>query len=137
MKLYHARFIHSMPGGVAQVQEEDFYLPDVASVRRNLRQRGLWPLQIIEQKPATFTFLDTRTSSWQMQLLRALRFQTATASAGTALLNIIESETDPQRRLIFLPARTVLKGGGSFAESLKALKPRPWPSSWRASARGI
>jgi type II secretory pathway component PulF len=63
-----------------------------------------------------------RSRDWQMQLLRAIRFQSGTASAGTALLNIIEGEEDPRRRLAFLPTRTVLKGGGSFSEALRELK---------------
>ena len=102
--------------------EEDFYLPDISSVRRNLRQRGLWPVKIQEQKPPSIEFFDIRGRNWTIQLLRALRFQTATVSAGTAFLNIIEGENDPRRRLAFLPARTILKGGGSFADALKALK---------------
>jgi len=63
-----------------------------------------------------------RSRAWQIQLLRALRFQSATASTGTALLNIIEGEQDPRRRLAFLPTRTVLKGGGSFSDALRQLR---------------
>ncbi len=122
MKLYHARFVQPLPGGSVAVREEDFYLPDAAAVRRHLRNRGYWPIKILEQRPQLLEWMDVRTRSWQLQLLRALRFQSATASAGTAFLNIIEGEADPRRRLAFLPSRTVLKGGGSFSEALKALK---------------
>lgn len=122
MKLYHAKFAVPLPGGASQIQEEDFYLPDASAVRRTLRQRGVFPIKIYEQKPAAVTLFDNKTTAWQLQLLRALRFQTATASVGTALLNIIEGETDPERRLAFLPCRTVLKGGGTFAEALRELK---------------
>jgi type II secretory pathway component PulF len=73
-------------------------------------------------KPSTFEWMEVRSRAWQMQLLRALRFQSATASAGTALLNIIEGEQDSRRQLAFLPCRTVLKGGDSFSEALRALK---------------
>lgn len=122
MKLYHARYVQPAHGGIVQIHEEDFYLPDVTSVRRQLRNKGCWPIAIYEQKPPMFEWMDVRSRAWQIQLLRALRFQTATASAGTALLNIIEGEQDHRRRLAFLPTRTVLKGGGSFAEALRELK---------------
>lgn len=122
MKLYHARFIRPTVGGGNVILEDDFYLPDIPAVRRLLRSKGLWPIAIHEQKPPMFEWMDVRSREWQMQLLRALRFQTATASAGTALLNIIEGEQDPRRRLAFLPTRTVLKGGGSFSEALRELK---------------
>ena len=85
--------------------------------------KGFWPITIREQKPPLFEWMDVRSRVWQIQLLRALRFQSATASAGTALLNIIEGETDPRRRLAFLPTRTVLKGGGSFSEALARAAP--------------
>jgi type II secretory pathway component PulF len=122
MKLYHARYIFPLIGGANKIQEENFYLPDVSSVRRQLRSKGLWPIDIQELKPPLFEWMNVRSREWQLQLLRAIRFQTATASAGTALLNIIEGETDPRRRLAFLPTRTVLKGGGSFSEALRELK---------------
>jgi type II secretory pathway component PulF len=122
MKLYHARFIQPTMGGAVVIREDDFYLPDIPSVRRQLRSRGLWPVTIEELKPALFEWMDVRSRAWQIQLLRAIRFQSATASAGTALLNIIEGETDSRRRIAFLPSRTVLKGGGSFAEALRELK---------------
>lgn len=122
MKLFHAKFAQPLPGGNVSIREEDFYLPDAASVRRHLRNRGVWPIRIMEQKPQLFEWMDVRSRAWQLQLLRALRFQSANASAGTAFLNIIEGEADQRRRLAFLPARTVLKGGGSFSDALKALK---------------
>ncbi len=121
MKLYHARFAQMRHGSV-NVMEDDFYLPDMHAVRRHLRSNGFFPLDISEQKPSLIEWADVRSSAWQIQLLRALRFQGATASAGTALLNIIEGETDARRRLAFLPTRTVLKGGGSFSEALRALR---------------
>jgi type II secretory pathway component PulF len=122
MKLYHARYAQRTLGGAVVEEEEDFYLPDVQSVRRALRAKGVWPVRIYELKPPLFEWMDVRSRDWQLQLLRAIRFQSATASAGTALLNIIEGETDPRRRLAFLPTRTVLKGGGSFSEALRELK---------------
>jgi type II secretory pathway component PulF len=122
MKLFHARYAQPQPGGAVIVHEDDFYLPDQHSVRRQLRNKGYWPIEIREQRPPMFEWLDVRSRSWQIQLLRALRFQSATQSAGTALLNIIEGEQDPRRRLAFLPTRTVLKGGGSFSEALKGLR---------------
>src|ERR1700722_2085829 len=121
MKLFHAKYAQARPGGV-NILEEDFYLPDAHSVRRQLRSKGLWPISISELKPTLFEWMDVRSRGWQIQLLRALRFQSVTASAGTALLNIIESEQDPKRRMAFLPTRTVLKGGGSFSEALRALR---------------
>ncbi len=121
MKLYHARFAQPRPGGVT-IMEDDFYLPDQNAVRRQLRNKGLWPITIREQKPPLFEWMDVRSRAWQIQLLRALRFQSATASTGTALLNIIESEQDPRRRMAFLPTRTVLKGGGSFSDALRELR---------------
>ena len=121
MKLFHAKYAQ-MRHGAVNVMEDDFYLPDQHAVRRQLRNNGFYPIRIREQKPALFEWADVRSRAWQIQLLRALRFQGATASAGTALLNIIEGETDPKRRLAFLPTRTVLKGGGSFSEALRALR---------------
>jgi len=122
MKLFHARFAQPQPGGSVAVHEDDFYLPDESAVRRQLRNKGYWPIDIRELRPPMFEWMDVRSRAWQLQLLRALRFQSATASAGTALLNIIEGEKDPHRRLAFLPTRTVLKGGGSFSEALKGLR---------------
>jgi len=122
MKLFHAKFAQPQPGGAIQIHEDDFYLPDQHAVRRQLRNKGYWPIDIHEQKPPMFEWLDVRSRNWQLQLLRALRFQSGTASAGTALLNIIEGENDPRRRLAFLPTRTVLKGGGSFSEALRSLR---------------
>jgi type II secretory pathway component PulF len=122
MKLFHARFSKPLAGGGVIIEEDDFYLPDAHSVRRQLRNRGFFPITIYEQKPPLLEWMDVRSRDWQIQLLRAIRFQTATASAGTALLNIIEGESDPRRRLAFLPTRTVLKGGGSFSDALARLK---------------
>ena len=121
MKLYHAKFAQPRPGGV-NLLEDDFYLPDASSVRRQLRNKGYWPIEIAEQKPPMFEWMDVRSRAWQLQLLRALRFQSASASTGTALLNIIEGEQDPRRRIAFLPTRTVLKGGGAFSDALKQLR---------------
>ncbi|MDE2030293.1 MAG: type II secretion system F family protein [Alphaproteobacteria bacterium] len=121
MKLYHAKYAQVRHGAV-DIMEDDFYLPDQRAVRRQLRNNGYWPIRIREQKPPLFEWADTRSRAWQIQLLRALRFQGATASAGTALLNIIEGETDRKRRIAFLPTRTVLKGGGSFSDALRQLR---------------
>jgi type II secretory pathway component PulF len=122
MKLFHATFAQPRPGGVVTILEDDFYLPDQHAVRRQLRNKGFWPIRIREQKPPLLEWMDVRTRAWQIQLLRALRFQSASASAGTALLNIIEGEQDARRRMAFLPTRTVLKGGGSFSEALRELR---------------
>lgn len=122
MKLWNVKYAVTMPGGHVAVREEDFFLPSPDDVRRVLRARGLWPIKIKERKAALLEWADVRSAAWQIQLLRALRFQSATTSAGTALLNIIEGETDARRRLAFLPTRSVLKGGGSFSEALRQLK---------------
>lgn len=122
MKLFHARYLQPLIGGALATREDDFYMSDIPMVRRYLRSKGLWPVRIHEMKPPMFEWMDVRSRDWQLQLLRALRFQSATASTGTALLNIIEGEQDPRRRLAFLPTRTVLKGGGSFSEALRELK---------------
>lgn len=121
MRLYHAKYVLKQAKAI-KVMEDDFYLPDIRSVRRTLRSKGYWPISIKEQKQSIFEWMDVRSREWQLQLLRALRFQSATASAGTALLNIIEGETDQRRRLAFLPTRTVLKSGGSFSDAIKALR---------------
>jgi len=121
MKLFHAKYAQ-MRAGAVNILEDDFYLPDQHAVRRQLRNNGFYPINIREQKPPLFEWTDVRSRAWQIQLLRALRFQGATASAGTALLNIIEGETDGKRRLAFLPTRTVLKGGGSFSQALRELR---------------
>jgi type II secretory pathway component PulF len=122
MRLWNVRYAMTLPGGIVTVRDEDFYLPSPDEVRRSLRAKGLWPIRIKERKPPMLEWMDVRSSAWQIQLLRALRFQSATASTGTALLNIIEGETDPRRRLAFIPTRSVLKGGGSFSEALRQLK---------------
>ena len=121
MKLFHAKYAHIRHGAV-NVAEDDFYLPDQHAVRCQLRNKGFFPIDIYERKAPLFEWADVRSRAWQLQLLRALRFQGATASAGTALLNIIEGETDSKRRIAFLPTRTVLKGGGSFSEALRSLR---------------
>ena len=97
-------------------------MPDEHSVRRQLRNKGFFPITITEMKKPLFEWANVRSRTWQVQLLRALRFQSATASTGTALLNIIEGEQDPRRRIAFLPTRTVLKGGGAFSDALKQLR---------------
>ncbi|MBI3419575.1 MAG: type II secretion system F family protein [Proteobacteria bacterium] len=122
MKLWNVRYAVQLPGGSVAVREEDFFLPSPNDVRHVLRAKGCFPIKITERKAAVFEWMDVRNSAWQLQLLKALRFQSSTASTGTALLNIIEAETDPRKRLAFLPTRSVLKGGGSFSEALKQLK---------------
>lgn len=122
MRLWIARYAVPMASGPPQVMQEDFYLPTANDVRRFLRTRGFHPIDIKERRPPLFEWFEIRSQRWALQLLRALRFQTATASAGTALLNIIENETDSRRRVAFLPTRTVLKAGGSFADALAQLR---------------
>jgi type II secretory pathway component PulF len=122
MKLWSVRYAVPLPGGFVSVREEDFYLPSPNEVRHVLRAKGLFPIRIRERKPPMLEWMDVRSAAWQLQLLKALRFQSSTSSTGTALLNIIEAETDPRKRLAFLPTRSVLKGGGSFSEALKQLK---------------
>ncbi len=122
MKLWHAKYVSRVPGGGQQVLEEDFYMPAAEDVRRKLRAQGFWPIKIEERGQPFLEWVDVRSGTWQAQLLRALRFQTANMSAGTALLNIIEGETDDRKRVAFLPCRTVLKAGGSFANALRALR---------------
>lgn len=122
MKLWNVRYAITLPGGVTTVKEDDFYLAKPDDVRRVLRARGLWPISIKERKPPMFEWMDVRSAAWQIQLLKALKFQSATTSAGTALLNIIESEADPRKRLAFIPTRSVLKGGGAFSDALRQLK---------------
>lgn len=122
MKLWHAKYAIPVSGGAPQVVEEDFYLPNPNDVRRYLRTRGFWPIKIYERRKPLIEWFDVRSQKWALQLLRALRFQTGTTSAGNALLNIIENEHDPKRRVAFLPTRTVLKAGGNFADALKQLR---------------
>lgn len=122
MKLWHVRYAITLPGGITTIKEDDFYLAKPDDVRRVLRSKGVWPISIKERKPPLFEWMDVRTSAWQIQLLRALRFQSATTSAGTALLNIIEGEVDPRKQLAFIPTRSVLKGGGAFSDALKQLR---------------
>lgn len=121
MKLFHARYAQ-VRHGIINVIEDDFYMPNQYEVRRHLHLGGYWPIRIHEQKKPLFEWADVRSSAWAIQLLRALRFQGVTTSAGTALLNIIEAEEDPKRRIAFLSTRAVLKGGGSFSDALKALR---------------
>jgi type II secretory pathway component PulF len=122
MKLWNVRYAVQNAGGTVNVKEEDFFLPSPTDVRRTLRAKGCYLIKIRERKPAMFEWMDVRSAAWQLQLLKALRFQSSTSSTGTALLNIIEAETDHRKRLAFLPTRSVLKGGGSFSEALKQLK---------------
>ena len=75
MKLFHARFAQPRSGGVT-ILEDDFYLPDEHAVRRQLRNKGFWPITIREQKPPLFERTRMlRPRTWQIQLLCALRFQ--------------------------------------------------------------
>ena len=122
MKLWHVKYAVPVNGAPPQVLEDDLYLPGQAEVRRHLRARGFWPIDISERKKSPLEWFEVRSSKWALQLLRALRFQTATSSAGTALINIIENETDPKRRVAFLPTRMVLKAGGTFGEAMRQLR---------------
>lgn len=61
MKLFHAKYIQPLPGGSVAVREEDFYMPDAAAVRRTLRNRGSWPIKILEQRPQLLEWMDVRT----------------------------------------------------------------------------
>ena len=47
MKLWHAKYAVPIAGHPPQVVEEEFYLPTMADVRRYLRARGFWPIDIL------------------------------------------------------------------------------------------
>lgn len=122
MKLWQAKFMVPLPEGGHRMDEELFYVSSDRDVRRILRDRGLFPIRIRERREALITFNNVRTKRWQMQLLKALRFQAGRVSAGTALLEIAESESDRERQVAFLPCRSVLKSGGSFSAAVKSLR---------------
>src|SRR5579859_3261566 len=122
MKLWTVQYAVGEVGGTFRVVDDDFYLSSEAEVRKRLVALGCFPISIKQRRKPLIEWWDVRSRKWQLQLLRALRFQSARISAGTALMRIIEDEPDGRRRLAFLPTRAVLLGGGSFAQALRELE---------------
>jgi len=99
---------------------ETLYLPDERSVREALLARGLTPVHIYPYRKPWWSSLGRR-AEWQKQIINALRFQSSTRSAGTALRNIAEHEPNPARRQAMLPMRAVIAAGGSFVGAVRTL----------------
>ena len=64
----------------------------------------------------------SRSSWWQVQLLRGIQFRATATSPGVALWRLIQAETNPRRQNILSPAREALSRGLGVIDALRALQ---------------
>lgn len=112
-------FLHQ--GASIQQMERDFFLPDMASVRREIVNLGGVPLTIKERKLQWYQ-REFISRKYKVGFLRSLAFHvSAGMSPGKALSLVIESERSSRKRFELEPALEILKRGGGFTTALKEL----------------
>lgn len=104
-----------------KVVEEAFYLPTAQDVRNAIRKKGGHVLTIREHERSPIERWLSRSSWWQVQLLRGIQFRSTATSPGVAFWRLIQAETNPRRQNILSPAREALSRGLGVIDALKAL----------------
>lgn len=100
---------------------ESFYLPTMEDVRAEIAKRGGYALMIRPHERSPIERLLSRSTWWQVQLLRGIQFRSISTSPGVALWRIIQAESNPMRQNILAPAREALARGLGVIDALKAL----------------
>lgn len=121
MQQWIARIAYETTSGPRQ-KTESFYLPTVDDVRRAVSDRGGYVINIRAHERSPIERILSRSTWWQVQLLRGIQFRSVSTSPGVALWRIIQSETNPKRQNILAPAREALSRGAGIIDALKALR---------------
>lgn len=100
---------------------ESYYMPTVEDVRQAVAKKGGYVLSIRPHERSPLERLMSRSTWWQVQLLRGIQFRSNSTSPGVALWRIIQAETSPMRQNILAPAREALSRGLGVIDALKAL----------------
>lgn len=100
---------------------ESYYMPTVEDVRQAVSKKGGYVLSIRPHERSPLERLMSRSTWWQVQLLRGIQFRSNSTSPGVALWRIIQAETSPMRQNILAPAREALSRGLGVIDALKAL----------------
>ena len=100
---------------------ESYYMPSVDDVRQAIAKKGGYVLSIRPHERNPLERLMSRSTWWQVQLLRGIQFRSTSTSPGVALWRIIQAETSPMRQNILAPAREALSRGLGVIDALKAL----------------
>jgi len=101
---------------------ESFYLPAPSDVRNEVAKRGGYVLTIrVYQRPPMERWMS-RSSWWQIQLLRGIQFRSTATSPAVAFWRLIQSEANPRIQNILSPAREALARGLGVIDALKALQ---------------
>lgn len=100
---------------------ESFYMPSVEDVRQAITKKGGYAITIRPHERSPIERLLSRSTWWQVQLLRGIQFRSTSTSPGVALWRIIQAESSPMRQNILAPAREALARGLGVIDALKAL----------------
>jgi type II secretory pathway component PulF len=118
---YTVTYMMPAKRGFRKVQA-DYFLPNQASVRREIAKLGGTIVSIEARKQAWFN-REFFSRDYKVGFLRAVSFQLgAGISPGRSLALVITGETNPSKRRSLEPALEVLNRGGSFLESVEALQ---------------
>jgi type II secretory pathway component PulF len=120
MQQWVAEIAYESSSGPRKVVES-FYLPSVDDVRTEIAKKGGYALNIRPHERSPIERLLSRSTWWQVQLLRGIQFRSVSTSPGVALWRIIQAETNPMRQNILAPAREALARGLGVIDALKAL----------------
>lgn len=100
---------------------ESFYMPTPDDVRAAIAKKGGYILTIRPHERSPIERILSRSTWWQVQLLRGIQFRSTATSPGVALWRIIQAETSPMRQNILAPAREALSRGLGVIDALRAL----------------
>ncbi len=121
MQQWVAEIAYDSTSGPRRVVES-YYMPSTDDVRAAVTKKGGYVLSIRAHERSPIERLLSRSSWWQVQLLRGIQFRSTSTSPGVALWRIIQAETNPMRQNILAPAREALARGLGVIDALKALR---------------
>lgn len=121
MQQWIVEFTIDTPAG-PRVMSESYYMPTQTDVRNEISKRGGYVLTIRAHERSSIERWMSRSSWWQVQLLRGIQFRATATSPGVALWRLIQAETNPRRQNILSPAREALSRGLGVIDALRALQ---------------
>ncbi len=121
MQQWIVEFTVDTPAG-PRVMSESYYMPTQTDVRNEISKRGGYVLSIRAHERSSLERWMSRSSWWQVQLLRGIQFRATATSPGVALWRLIQAETNPRRQNILSPAREALSRGLGVIDALRALQ---------------